>query len=89
MLDCAVIAVPSDLGEDEVKAYVLPRDGIKLQPEDIIYWCADNLAYFKCPRYIELREDLPRTPSYGFGRMCCGKNEMTWFRGVSTGNRQG
>ena len=63
MLDCAVIAVPSDLGEDEVKAYVLPRDGIKLQPEDIIYWCADNLAYFKCPRYIELREDLPRTPS--------------------------
>ena len=63
VLDCAVIAVPSDLGEDEVKAYVLPRDGIKLQPEDIIYWCADNLAYFKCPRYIELREDLPRTPS--------------------------
>ena len=63
VLDCAVIAVPSELGEDEVKAYVLPRDGIKLQPEDIIYWCADNLAYFKCPRYIELREDLPRTPS--------------------------
>ena len=63
VLDCTVIAVPSDLGEDEVKAYVLPRDGIKLQPEAIIYWCADNLAYFKCPRYIELREDLPRTPS--------------------------
>ena len=24
------------------------------------YWCAENLAYFKVPRYIELREDLPK-----------------------------
>ena len=63
VLDCAVIAVPSELGEDEVKAYVLPRDGIELEAEEIVYWCADNLAYFKVPRYIELREDLPRTPS--------------------------
>ena len=63
VLDCAVIAVPSELGEDEVKAYVLPRDGIELEAEEIVYWCADNLAYFKVPRYIELRADLPRTPS--------------------------
>ena len=27
VLDCAVLAVPSELGEDEVKAYVTPRDG--------------------------------------------------------------
>ena len=27
VLDCAVVAVPSDLGEDEVKAYVTPRPG--------------------------------------------------------------
>ena len=58
-----MIAVPSELGEDEVKAYVLPRDGIELEAEEIVYWCADNLAYFKVPRYIELRADLPRTPS--------------------------
>ena len=33
------------------------------QPEDVIYWCADRLAYFKVPRYIEIRDELPRTPS--------------------------
>ena len=34
------------------------------KPEDIIYWCAERLAYFKVPRYIEFRDDLPRTPSF-------------------------
>ena len=63
VLDCAIIAVPSDLGEDEVKAYVTPRPGETVLPEDVIYWCADNLAYFKVPRYIEIRDELPRTPS--------------------------
>lgn len=63
VLDCAVIAVPSELGEDEVKAYVTPRPPESIDPESIVYWCGENLAYFKVPRYIEVREELPRTPS--------------------------
>ena len=63
VLDCAIIAVPSELGEDEMKAYITPRPGETVDPEDVVYWCADNLAYFKVPRYIEVREELPRTPS--------------------------
>ena len=92
VLDCAVIAVPSELGEDEVKAYVVPRDPMTplnpplargdtrgssqgartegddatspLTPEDVVYWCAEHLAYFKVPRYVEMRDDFPRTPSF-------------------------
>lgn len=72
VLDCAVIAVPSDLGEEEVKAYVVPQPAESqesgadrgLEPADIIYWCAERLAYFKVPRYVEIRQDLPRTPSF-------------------------
>ena len=63
VLDCAVIAVPSELGEDEVKAYVTPRPPAVVDEETIVRWCAENLAYFKVPRYIEVREELPRTPS--------------------------
>ena len=63
VLDCAVVAVPSELGEDEVKAYVTPRPGATVNPEEIVYWCAENLAYFKVPRYWEVRDELPRTPS--------------------------
>ena len=62
-LDCAVIAVPSELGEDEVKAYVTPRPGQAIDPAQILHWCADHLAYFKVPRYLEVRDELPRTPS--------------------------
>lgn len=63
VLDCAVVAVPSELGEDEVKAYLTPRPGSAIDPETIVRWCADRLAYFKVPRYYEIRDDLPRTPS--------------------------
>ena len=63
VLDCAVIAVPSELGEDEVKAYVTPRPPAAVDAETIVRWCAENLAYFKVPRYVEVREELPRTPS--------------------------
>ena len=63
VLDCAVLAVPSELGEDEVKAYLTPRPGATVKPEDVIYWCAEHLAYFKVPRYLEIRDELPRTPS--------------------------
>ena len=63
VLDCAVLAVPSELGEDEVKAYVTPRVGATPDPEELVYWCAENLAYFKVPRYWEVRDELPRTPS--------------------------
>ena len=63
VLDCAVLAVPSELGEDEVKAYVTPREGANPDPEELVHWCAENLAYFKVPRYWEIRDELPRTPS--------------------------
>tara|TARA_B100000029_G_scaffold73062_1_gene64967 strand:+ start:4885 stop:6534 length:1650 start_codon:yes stop_codon:yes gene_type:complete len=63
VLDCAVIAVPSELGEDDVKAYILPKAENGVTPENVIYWCAEHLAYFKVPRYIEMRTELPRTPS--------------------------
>ncbi len=63
VLDAAVVAVPSDLGEDEVKAYVTPREGAIVDPEQVVYWCAEHLAYFKVPRYWEVRDELPRTPS--------------------------
>ena len=63
VMDCAVIAVPSELGEDDVKVYVSLLPDSDLKPEDVVYWCAEHLAYFKVPRYVEFRDDLPRTPS--------------------------
>tara|TARA_A100001037_G_scaffold306630_1_gene353470 strand:- start:16238 stop:17860 length:1623 start_codon:yes stop_codon:yes gene_type:complete len=63
VLECAIIAVPSEFGEDEVKAYLIPRNDQGVDPIEITKWCASKLAYFKVPRYIEIREELPQTPS--------------------------
>ena len=63
VMDCAVIAVPSELGEDEVKAYVACKPDTGLTPGEVVHWAAEHLAYFKVPRYLEIREELPRTPS--------------------------
>ena len=67
VMEVAVIAVPDDLRGEEIKAYVLPVDGATpqtLPPEEIVRHCAERLAPYKVPRYIEYRDtDFPRTPS--------------------------
>ncbi len=63
VLESAVIPVPSLLGEEEVKAVVVLREGQDLSPEEFTGWCSERLADFKIPRFLEYREFLPKTPS--------------------------
>jgi carnitine-CoA ligase len=61
---CAVVAVPSDLGEDEVKVFVVsdpPLDRTLI--EKIVSWCEERLAKHKIPRYWESITQLPYTPT--------------------------
>jgi crotonobetaine/carnitine-CoA ligase len=59
----AVIPVPSELGEDEVMACVVARDGAMLKPAEVVEFCEERLAGFAVPRYVEFLEELPLTPS--------------------------
>lgn len=64
VLDVAVIPVPDLIREQEVKAYVVLKEGYSkdnVQLSDLIAWTVDQLAYFKVPRYWEFRECLPVT----------------------------
>jgi crotonobetaine/carnitine-CoA ligase len=61
VVEAAVIPVPDDIRGEEVKAYVVVRPGEQLTPEEIVAWCAEQLADFKVPRYVEFRDALPRT----------------------------
>ncbi len=67
VLEVAVIAVPDDLRGEEIKAYVLPLEGESpetIPPDELVRHCAERLAPFKVPRYIEYRDtDFPRTAS--------------------------
>ncbi len=61
VVDTAVIPVPDLKRVEEVKAYIIRKPDSETPPEEIIRWCEERLAYFKIPRYIEFRTDLPRT----------------------------
>ncbi len=61
VLESAAYAVPSDLGEDEVKVSIVLRPDTKLSPEQLIDFCRDRMAYYAVPRYVEFIDDLPKT----------------------------
>ena len=63
VLECAVIGVPSDKWGEEVKAIVVPRQGMTITPEQIIDYCRDKMAGYKRPRSAEVWKELPRNPS--------------------------
>ncbi len=61
VLECAVIGVPHDKWGETPKALVVLRDGKGATEEEIIAFCRDNMAHFKCPTSVEFIPELPRT----------------------------
>lgn len=59
--EAAVVGVPAELGEDDVKAFVVLEEGAGVGPESIVAWCAARLARFKVPRYVAFVPALPRS----------------------------
>ena len=57
------MGVPSDLGEEEVKAVVVLKEGHQVTEEELIRWCEPRMAYFAIPRYVAIRDSMPKTPS--------------------------
>jgi long-chain acyl-CoA synthetase len=61
--DVATIGVPNDEWGEEVKAVVEVRDGVVADAalaSELIAFCRERLAHFKCPKSIDFATDLPR-----------------------------
>ena len=63
VLECAVVGVPSELSEEEVKAFIVPAPGRVPDFAELRAFTAGRLAAFKVPRYWQLISELPRTPT--------------------------
>ena len=63
VMDAAVFGIPDDKWGESVKAVVELSAGQQTSPEELIAWCKDKLAGYKCPRSVEITEELPRNPT--------------------------
>ncbi len=60
VLECAVIGIPHPHWGERPKAYVTLNDGAAATPEEIVAFCRDRLAHYKCPDAVEFGP-LPKT----------------------------
>jgi len=63
VLEAAVVAVPSDATEDDILACVVLRPGMALAPDALLDFLEARLPYFMVPRYVDLMDELPKTPT--------------------------
>lgn len=61
--DAAVIGVPHEKWGETPKALVIVVPGSELRPQELIDFCREQLATFKCPTSVEFVSELPRNPS--------------------------
>lgn len=59
--EAAVFGVPDEHGNEAVKAVVVPKPDRNPTPVDVVSYCDGKLAYFKVPRFVEIRDELPKT----------------------------
>ncbi|HZZ50352.1 MAG TPA: AMP-binding protein [Pseudonocardia sp.] len=77
--ESAVIGAPSELGEEEVRAVIVFRDGATATPEELFLHYAGSMPYHMVPRFIDVVDELPRTPT--------DKVEKYKLRGTGVGER--
>jgi crotonobetaine/carnitine-CoA ligase len=63
VLESAAVPVASELGEDDVKIVVMLKPGRRLAEEELLRHCIERMPRFMVPRYIELVDELPKTPT--------------------------
>ena len=63
VVEAAVVGVPSELSEEEVKAFVVLTKANSVAPARLRDFVAERLASFKVPRYFEVVPELPHTPT--------------------------
>ncbi len=83
VFESAVIGVKSELGEDDVMAFVVLQPGMSITAEELIAHCEPLMAKFMVPRFIEFRSEFPKTGTHRTQKSVLkaeGVGPATWDR---------
>lgn len=61
VLSAAVVGVPHELRGEDVHAFVVPREGHRIDPQALTHHCETHLARYKLPRHLSVVDQLPLT----------------------------
>lgn len=75
VVTAAAVAVPSELGDDEILAVLVRQPDSTLDHEAVIDWCCARLASIKVPRFIAFADSLPMTPSHRVAKHVLARDE--------------
>jgi crotonobetaine/carnitine-CoA ligase len=61
--ECALVGVPGELGDDELKIFVRTKPEHSLEPKELVDWCRSRVPHFQVPRFVAFIDEFPKTPT--------------------------
>ena len=61
VLEAAIVGLPDKMWGEEIAAFVVLKPGQQLKRRDLVVYCKQNVASYKCPRKVFFVEQLPKT----------------------------
>jgi len=59
----SVIGIPDNVMGEVAAAYIIPREGETIDPQEVVDFCVGEIANFKVPRYVVSVDEFPMTQS--------------------------
>ena len=82
----ATIGVPDSLYGEEVVAFIVLKDGMKMTGEELIDYCQEQLADYKCPKSVRFVKDIPKGPT---GKLLKRELAKNFPGGIKLGRKKG
>jgi long-chain acyl-CoA synthetase len=58
--DAAVVGMADETGDEIVRAFVTLKEGKRADKQELLKLCRGKLATYKCPKDLEIRQELPK-----------------------------
>ena len=90
--EVVIVGVRSEIGEDDVKAFIIPATGAEIDCAELVKWIAERIAAFKVPRFFEIVEDFPRSVTkreVERAKLKAYSNDRAWDREKVMGRMSG